>query len=245
MAQGQPLLLPIYLKQKARAGDCHHPRGPGTEDTWKSSGVGDNDTRCASVTLPLSGGPCGGSGSLHQHPAHPSEALQPPQPCRDHPEPLSSFSLSLSNSPSCFYFLPCPGSPLQRGAATSLLCSRRFKGSADTSIKGSKQWENVFSPQLNFIPVTKNPKELETSLSSLCMGTGRGSSPPSAATGLIHISAPSLLFCWRILSSLNSCLPRKAGGSLSCCDNTWEQVLLCGVTRFDEFLCAWGKGLSR
>lgn len=45
-------------------------------------------------------------------------------------------------------------------------------------------------------------------------------------------------FCQQSLSSLNSCLPRKAGQSLSCCDNTREQVLLCGVTMFDEFICA-------
>lgn len=244
MAQGQQLLLPIYLKQKARAGDCHHPRGPGTEDTWKSSGVGDNDTRCASVTLPFLWLPLG----VQAHPT--SILLTPVRFCSLH-SPAGTLSLSPHSAflspillPACTSF-PAQAPHCRRGAATSLLCSKRFKGSADTSIKGSKQRENIFSPQLNFIPVTKNPKELETSLSSLCMSTARGSSPPSAATGLIHISAPSLLFCWRILSSLNSCLPRKAGGSLSCCDNTWEQVLLCGVTRFDEFLCAWGKGLSR
>lgn len=119
MAQGQQFLLPLYLRQQARrAGDCHHPRGAGTEDTWKSSRVGDNDTGCASVTLPLSDHPFWCPGSPHHHPAHSSEILEPPEPqqgCRDNPEPLTLSSLfSFSKSPSPLYFLPCPCSPLEK-----------------------------------------------------------------------------------------------------------------------------------
>lgn len=76
------------------------------------------------------------------------------------PSPHPAFP-SPPNLPCCISF-PAQVPLWRRGAATSLLCSKRFKGSADTSTKGSKQWENIFSPQLSFIPVTKNPKELET-----------------------------------------------------------------------------------
>lgn len=178
MAQGQQLLLPLYLSQQARAGDSHHPRGPGTEDTWKSSGVGDNDTRCASVTLPLSEGPFWGPGSPHQHPAHSSAVLQPPQPqqgCRDHPEPLSPSILSFTSKSSLLYFLPCPGSPLEKGSShIPALLQKVQRWCSKRSTKGSKQWENVFCPQLNFIPVIKNPEELETKPEQPLHGHGEG-----------------------------------------------------------------------
>lgn len=109
--------------------------------------------------------------------------LTPVRPCSLH-SPSRPAGSTLSHSPHPAFpspnFLPCCISfpahvPLwRRGAATSLLCSEGFEGSADTSIKGSEQWENVFSPQLNFIPVTKNPKELERKPEQPLHGHGEG-----------------------------------------------------------------------
>lgn len=198
MAQGQQLLLPIYLNQKARAGDCtaHVVRGQRTHG--RALGLGTIAPDVPVRPCPFLWVPFGVQ-------AHPTSILLIPVRSFSLYSPSSPAGTALSHSPHPAFPSPpnllpgCISSPAwvplwRRGAATSLLCSKGFKGSGDLPIKDSKQRENVFSPQVHFIPVTKNPKERETKPEQPLHGHGeRVESSLSCHRVNLHLSTTTFI----------------------------------------------------